>query len=501
MEHQGPDVRFPEEKIIKGTESSPEEKYTIKKDPLNRVQQGMDQQEKAQDAWVASIAFFIWMKNEQTKILQSFPNLPDSSILKIIMSRWEVMSVETKQQSLNLEYILPAKVGIPETVRKRLVQEHNWAESSLISSTESFDISGTIEFTFLPKVECRISGKQKEINGQSVVQVRVDVQSERPASHTATTDALQIINRCLQEIGEATPSSLLCKRCLDECEEPNQGQSGTFDLARPLRRGAKCSKGHKIKPWEVQMLSPISRDFELFQCPPNTQKPILRDSLVITCKDKGVTVKARVANFEDFDKITNDIAVDNKWDIISPILEVELVNPKDDVLPEDITVGIRHFLTVPNSPEIKAQMEKRAHQHHFLKIIKHEDTFKMEVIDSFSDIQSDYFSTMNLAKQPLCFITSASVPECAHSLVKNIVFTKKMDLCPHQPSTIGIYCVCEASQEAFCREISENSESMVSKWRYRIENTGDIKHQIFPSTIHPINDQSVRPFEISHIEL
>ena len=98
---------------------------------------------------------------------------------------------------------------------------------------------------------------------------------------------------------------------------------------------------------------------------------------------------------------------------MSPIIEVELVRA-EDVLPNGVEVGLRHFLTVPLSEETKEEMETKWHKHSLVKISKQDGILQSETIKSFWEVDSEYFWTSKLAGKPLCYIAATTTPECEH---------------------------------------------------------------------------------------
>ena len=45
-------------------------------------------------------------------------------------------------------------------------------------------------------------------------------------------------------------------------------------------------------------------DFELFTCPPHSTTSLLDGTMNVTCGQNGVSLKARIALFKDFDAIS-----------------------------------------------------------------------------------------------------------------------------------------------------------------------------------------------------
>ena len=285
----------------------------------------------------------------------------------------------------------------------------------------------------------------------------------------------------------------------------NQSHPGTFSLEQPLRQEAECFRGHKPSLEEEQLLSTTSRDFQIYECLPHSVTSILGKNLLIRCKDIGVTVKARVAHFERFDEIKNTMAESSPEStgkaLVSPIIEVELMR-KQDVLPSGVEIGLRHFLTVPLSEDTKEEMEATWHRHSLVKIARHGGIFQSETIKSFWEVDTEYFWTSKLAGKPLCYILATTIPECEHSTLKQIILTKREELCSHVESSMAMYCVCEASMEEFDKMMQKDYEATVPIFnrRYHIEKSEEVQYYLHPSTTFPFNPD-VEAFEISHHEL
>ena len=57
-----------------------------------------------------------------------------------------------------------------------------------------------------------------------------------------------------------------------------------------------------------QLIAEISRNFEETLCPKNTATVLLGGTVVITCNDNPVKVKARICQFEEFNKISQKLS-------------------------------------------------------------------------------------------------------------------------------------------------------------------------------------------------
>ena len=137
-------------------------------------------------------------------------------------------------------------------------------------------------------------------------------------------------------------------------------------------------------------------------------------------------------------------------------MEVELIHPPDRT-PPGVVFGIKHLLTVPNSPEVREALEDEAysHSHQIIKMVEKDGKHEMEVIDSVIRVTSQYFITEKLAERSLCKITSAWLPwvgstnECTHSSLKDLVVTQSVGRCPHKSHLLYIWCICPSSEKQF----------------------------------------------------
>ena len=131
-------------------------------------------------------------------------------------------------------------------------------------------------------------------------------------SHQAAFGALCYLDRSLRAIMTPKSMSLLCRTCLASDDDDELSTPGLFSLDEPLSSAAKCAHGHSLDPREEQVFSGISRDFEEFTCPSHTSTSILGGTMVIKCQDTPMTVKARIARFEDFNDIAKKLSDNNQ---------------------------------------------------------------------------------------------------------------------------------------------------------------------------------------------
>ena len=85
--------------------------------------------------------------------------------------------------------------------------------------------------------------------------------------------------------------------------------------------------------------------------------------------------------------------------MLGPVVELELVNPLDKV-PDGVEFSIRHFLTVPHSPEAHEALDNPEDEHQIVKLTKVEGRLEVQVIDSIHSVTSEYFTTRKLAGRP-----------------------------------------------------------------------------------------------------
>ena len=103
------------------------------------------------------------------------------------------------------------------------------------------------------------------------------------------------------------------------------------------------------------------------------------------------------------------VSLSSVWNIFfqiitGPAMEIELVSPAF-VVPEDIEIGVRHFLTVPSGTSSKTD-HQRDTIHRVVKLTKTASGFEIEHIDTKSKVSSGYFQTKNFVGKSLCHITT-----------------------------------------------------------------------------------------------
>ena len=129
------------------------------------------------------------------------------------------------------------------------------------------------------------------------------------ASHAVLFQALANLDLAVRQALEPEKCLLLCRTCLQTGGEVDE--VGTFDLKHPLDSHLLCQHGHRLPPLDEQFFSGISKSYKRFHCAPNTTTDILNGAMKITCGDVGFAVDARLAKFQEFEEITNEMSSDS----------------------------------------------------------------------------------------------------------------------------------------------------------------------------------------------
>ena len=123
-----------------------------------------------------------------------------------------------------------------------------------------------------------------------------------------------------------------------------------------------------------------------------------------------------------------------------------------DVVPEDIEIGVKHFLSVPMSTDFDSAMHHEDKTHRIVKLTKERSGFEIEHIDTKSQVSSEYFTTTNFVGKSLCHITTTAGSDeyqCLHSSVKKFYVTQRNNGCPHLKFNLCLFCVCESAEIRF----------------------------------------------------
>jgi len=223
-----------------------------------------------------------------------------------------------------------------------------------------------------------------------------------------------------------------------------------------------------------------SHPFQQFMIPQQASVSILGGAMRITCTDHPITVRARLCPSQMFYKIAAEMS-----EVHGPMVDIHLVEPPDK-LPPGVEIGIKHFLSVPHSPDIRDGLEADNHSHHFLKATNVEGKLEIEVIESFPEIRSSYFTTKKLKSQPLCQIVSGwfgigkEDARCSHPSPKQLVLTQMEERCPHRPNSLYLWLKCGASDSDFKKKTEDckHEKSGVYMEVTRLNTSPDVKYEM-----------------------
>ena len=190
--------------------------------------------------------------------------------------------------------------------------------------------------------------------------------------------------------------------------------------------------------------------------------------------------------------------------MLGPVVELELVNPLEKV-PDGVEISIRHFLTVPHSPEAHEALDNPEDEHQIVKLTKVEGRLELQVIDSIHSVTSEYFTTRKLAGKSLCFVTMMfPINFCWHSSVKEIIFTKHAKKCSHEGYSLNVYCVCPSAKEAFEKQVEKRGHEIPSDavMTQDIDKSSDAAYDIsIRLRLRENESEKVEKRTVSHLEM
>ena len=131
---------------------------------------------------------------------------------------------------------------------------------------------------------------------------------------------------------------------------------------------------------------------------------------------------------------------------------IGLSEQSSSVVPDGVTMEFRHFLIVPSTP-IKEELKDDKHSFNLVKITKVNGGYRTEIIDSQTEISSQYFRPDKLQGKPLCYFAVCAYPgrrSHVNDAPTNIIVTRQKQMCAHKTTdvqTLVVYAYIEAASE------------------------------------------------------
>ena len=138
-------------------------------------------------------------------------------------------------------------------------------------------------------------------------------------------------------------------------------------------------------------------------------------------------------------------------------------------VPEGVSIAVNHLLNVPHNSETSNVLHHEADVHMIIKATKHDGSYKIEIVDQFTTIESEYFQTDRLENEFLCFLTTGIFgfgvkAVCRHSAQKRVSITrnraKSKGRCPHARNGLSVYSHCRGRVEKLKEDIETRKEVM-----------------------------------------
>ena len=146
--------------------------------------------------------------------------------------------------------------------------------------------------------------------------------------------------------------------------------------------------------------------------------------------------------------------ISHMQEIVTPVVELELKaateeDGKAPVVPEGVLVELRHFLKVPTIPPCEDDTDNDGQVFHLIKITKVNGDYVKEIMDTKTEVTSEYFGSTSLVGKPLCSLLWIAIRQVSnmHLPPRHIIVTRHWQTCAHSASKLSVYAFCHCDDK------------------------------------------------------
>ena len=139
---------------------------------------------------------------------------------------------------------------------------------------------------------------------------------------------------------------------------------------------------------------------------------------------------------------------------MTPVVELELrattgQHTKACVVPKGVLIQLRHNLKVPSIPLCADNTNNDDQIYHLVKITNVDGEYVKEIIDTKTEVASDYFGSKRLEGKPLCNLVWVAIRQASNIFVppRQIIVTRHWQTCAHSASKLSVWACCSCAHE------------------------------------------------------
>ena len=133
-------------------------------------------------------------------------------------------------------------------------------------------------------------------------------------------------------------------------------------------------------------------------------------------------------------------------------MELKVTTGQDEkacVVPEGVLIELKHILKVPGISPCGDDINNDDQIYHLIKITKVNGDYVKEIMDTKTDVTSEYFGSKSLVGKPLCNLVWIAIRRILNLYVPRlIVVTRHWQTCAHSASKLSVYAFCNCDNDA-----------------------------------------------------